>query len=163
MKNTLQFWTLQHLYVILWLADVRTIGDILEVNHVFSILHPEVEKMEQIQNDLGNRVKPLIHKRKELAEIRKTLTQDGKNADDIIDSQDKLDIELKELDKELQGIQSTVPSFEWSPWAIATIREVVPHVFEALWVQHEQLNGYRRISATAEIIQQFEIPVQVSL
>jgi len=157
MKNTLQFWTLQHLYVILWLADIREIDDILDINRVFSILHPEVERMEQIQNDLGNRVQPLIQKRKELAELRKALTQDGKNADDIIASQEKLDKELQGLDVELQGIQGTVPEFEWTPEAIAIIREVIPHVFQNLGTQHDQLSGYRRVAATAEIIKHFEI------
>lgn len=163
MTNTLPFWTLQHLYVILSLADIREIGDILEINHVFSILHPEVEKMEEKQNELGDRVQPLINEKKMLAEQRKNREAESKNAADIIDRQEKVDNKLKSLDVELQEIQSTVPQFEWDDESVKTIHEVVPHVFTNLGTQHEQLSGYRRIHATAEIIQQFEIPVQVSL
>jgi seryl-tRNA synthetase len=158
MTNSLQFWTLQHLYVILTLSDIREIGDILEINHVFSLLHPEVERMEEKQNALRDRVEPFMKKRKELAELRKARETEGKNAADIIDRQEKLDKELKELDLELQSIQGTTPEFEWTPEAIATIREVVPHVFEKLGTQHDQLSGYRRIKATAEIIELFQIP-----
>ena len=35
MTNNLPFWTLQHLYVILSLADVREIEDITAINTVF--------------------------------------------------------------------------------------------------------------------------------
>lgn len=160
MTNNLPFWSLQHLYVILSLADVREIDEILAINTVFSILHPEVEKIEQTQNDLGNRVQPLIQKRKELAELRKAREQDGKNAADIIDRQEKLDKELQVLDVELQGIQGMVPAFEWTPEAVGIIREVVPHVFQKLGTQHDQLSGYRRVNATAEIIQHFDIKTQ---
>lgn len=158
MTNNLPFWTLQHLYVLLTLADVREIEDILAINNAFAILHPEVERMEETQNKLGARVQPLIQKKKELAEIRKNRESELKNCLDIIDRQEKLDAELKELDKELQDIQGTTPEFEWTTEAIKTIREVVPHVFKNLGVQHEQLNGYRRIKATADIIIFFDIP-----
>lgn len=158
MTNTLPFWTLQHLYVILSLADIREIGDILEINHVFSILHPEVERMEEKQNELGDRVKPLIQQRTQLAELRKARESEGKNAADIIDRQENLDKELKALDVELQEIQATVPQFEWDDESVKTIQEVIPHVFTNLGTQHEQLSGYRRIQATAEIIQLFRIP-----
>lgn len=158
MTNTLPFWTLQHLYVILSLADIREIDDILDINLVFSILHPEVENMEKKQTELGDRVQPLILKRKELAELRKARETEGKNAADIIDRQEKLDKELQALDVELQDIQGTAPQFEWSKASIGIIQEVVPHVFDKLGTQHEQLNGYRRIKATAEIIQFFEVP-----
>ncbi len=158
MTNTLPFWTLQHLYVILSLADIREIGDILEINHVFSILHPEVEKMEEKQNNLRDRVQPFMQKRKELAELRKARESEGKNTADIIDRQENLDKELKALDVELQEIQSTVPQFEWDDESVKTIQEVVPHVFTNLGTQHEQLSGYRRIQATTEIIRLFRIP-----
>lgn len=158
MTNTLPFWTLQHLYVILSLADIREIDDILDINLIFSILHPEVERMEEKQNNLRDRVQPLIQKRKELAELRKARESEGKNAADIIDRQEKLDKELQALDVELQDIQGTTPEFEWTKASIGIIQEVVPHVFEKLGTQHEQLSGYRRIKATAEIIQFFEVP-----
>lgn len=158
MTNALPFWTLQHLYVILTLADIREIDDILDINLVFGILHPEVERMEEKQNDLRDRVQPLIQKRKELAEMRKAREAEGKNAADIIDRQEKLDKELKALDSELQEIQGTTPEFEWTDATIGIIREVVPHVFDKLGTQHDQLSGYRRIKATADIIQFFEIP-----
>lgn len=163
MTNNLPFWTLQHLYVILSLADVREIEDITAINTVFWILHPEVERMEGIQTELGDRVKPLIQHRNELANARKAGEAEKVDVSAIINTQEKNDATLKELDKELQEIQGTTPEFEWTPEAIATIREVVPHVFQTLGVQHEQLNGYRRIKATADIIQFFEIPVSTRL
>lgn len=158
MTNSLPFWTLQHLYVILSLADIREIDDILDINQVFSILHPEMERMEEKQNDLRDRVQPLINEKKMLAEQRKNREAERKNAADIIDRQEKVDSKLKALDIELQDIQGTCPEFEWTDATIGIIREVVPHVFDKLGTQHDKLSGYRRIKATAEMIQFFEIP-----
>lgn len=119
--------------------------------------------MEETQNNLGDRVKPLIQHRNELANARKAGEAEKADVSVIIQSQERNDKALQVLDKELQEIQGTTPEFEWTPEAIATIREVVPHVFQTLGVQHEQLNGYRRIKATADIIQFFEIPVSTRL
>lgn len=161
MTNILQFWTLQHLYVILSLVDIREIGDIVKINHVFSTLHPEVEKMEEKQNDLRDRVQPLIKKKNELAQRLKALEWIEwwiSEVSALIDDQKDLDNKLEILDKELQEIQWTIPEFVWDKDCIETIREAIPAVFETLWTQHEKLSGYRRIKATTEIIYFFEIP-----
>ena len=157
MKNTLQFWVLQQLYVILSLADVREIGDLVLLNKAFSILHPEVEKKEAEQNELRKEVEPYVHQNGALHQQAAERRGQGKKDDDIVDRMAKNDIKLQEYDQKLREFQDTVVDFEWPEEVLEPIREIVTEVLKTNGTQSKELTGYRRISAAAKIIEAFDI------
>lgn len=143
MTNNLPYWILQHLYVVLSLADVRTPEGIRDIYNVFELLHDRVSKFENDQEDIKARAKPLIAARKEY-EWKGEINQETEET-------------LVELDKKLRSMQETTEEFEWTPEQVSTIKKFVTETLQNLWNQNDHLNGYRRLEATAKIIQSFWI------
>lgn len=143
MKNSLNFWQLQHLFVILDLSDCRTVDAVLNLTETFKKVFDTVGTLEDTQEKIRHKAQPLIKRQKQ----------------EMTDGVDTTEVEsmILELDGELKALQLTVPEIDWTDKDKNTIAKAVVFVLETHGTTHTQLTGQRRIEALAAIISAFEV------
>jgi hypothetical protein len=89
---------------------------LVNIDRVFSVIHPYLVRKEEEQNGLKNQVQPLLQKRSAL------LQENGSTKD--------IDEELAAFDEVLQKFQESVEEFEWDESVVNIISSIVQEVYQ---------------------------------